>query len=178
MEKSDKGLRIVQVEMMLLIFLILFGVLRCLSSKTSVFAASDGGAQETGQDGAENDYIQWVDFNVSDEALSRAYDYDIETYLSDNHVNWIELLAYLAVQYGGDFSQYRVQDMAEAVEKIQSQGIEALTANLKYYDYYREAYEAVLGGMVGVYETEEAGDSFRAETEAPRKTVFGNRSMD
>lgn len=172
MEKSDKGLRIVQVEMMLLIFLILFGVLRCLSSKTSVFAASDGGAQETGQDGAENDYIQWVDFNVSDEALSRAYDYDIETYLSDNHVNWIELLAYLAVQYGGDFSQYRVQDMAEAVEKIQSQGIEALTANLKYYDYYREAYEAVLGGMVGVYETEEAGTTSGGDGSSAENRVW------
>ena len=104
MEKRDGSLRIVQVELMLLTFLILFGILKWLSSKTSVFAAA-GGEAETEQAAAEEDFIRWVDFNVSDEALSQAYDYDIGTYLSENHVNWIELLAYLAVQYGGDFWQ-------------------------------------------------------------------------
>lgn len=172
MEKRDGSLRIVQVEIMLLAFLILFGILKWLSSKTSVFAAAGGGEAETGQAAAEEDFIRWVDFNVSDEALSQAYDYDIETYLSENHVNWIELLAYLAVQYGGDFSRYKARDMAEAVEKIQSQGIEALTENLKYYDYYREAYEAVLGGMVGVYEAEEAGTASGEDESSAENKVW------
>ena len=66
MEKRDGSLRIVQVEIMLLAFLILFGILKWLSSKTSVFAAAGGGEAETGQAAAEEDFIRWVDFNVSD----------------------------------------------------------------------------------------------------------------
>ena len=32
--------------------------------------------------------------------------------------------------------------------------MEELTQNLKYYDYYSEAYTAILGGFVGEYYTE------------------------
>ena len=32
--------------------------------------------------------------------------------------------------------------------------MESLTKDLKHYDYYLEAYEAVLGGMFGEYEIE------------------------
>ena len=149
MEERCRTDYVVRAELMIFVFLLMFGALKWLTLGRVVNA-------ESGQVSSENEnYIQWVDFNVSYEALSQAYDYDIETYMSDAHVNWIELLAYLAVQYGGDFSSYREKDMAVAVEKIQTQGIEALTEDLKYYDYYWEAYEAVLGGMVGVYEAEQ-----------------------
>ncbi len=169
-EKSGGGYVVVQAELMLLAFLMLFGILKWLNSDTVVNAETKNGeAGESGQTSSEEtDFIRWVDFNVSYEALSQAYDYDIGTYMSDVHVNWIELLAYLAVQYGGDFSSYREKDMAVAVEKIQTQGIEALTADLKYYDYYLEAYGAVLGGMVGVYE---------AEQEEGWKQVYGLKAF-
>ena len=150
MEEQSRSHAVVQAELMLLAFLIGFGALKWLSSGEAVNVEVN--IEETSE---EEDYIRWVDFDVSYEALSQAYDYDIGTYMSDVHVNWIELLAYLAVQYGGDFSCFKEKDMAAAVEKIQAQGMEALTADLKYYDYYLEAYEAVLGGMVGVYEVEQ-----------------------
>lgn len=150
MEEQSKSHAVVQAELILLTFLIGFGALKWLSSGKAVNVEVN--IEETSE---EEDYIRWVDFDVSYEALSQAYDYDTGTYMSDVHVNWIELLAYLAVQYGGDFSCFKEKDMAAAVEKIQAQGMEALTADLKYYDYYLEAYEAVLGGMVGVYEVEQ-----------------------
>lgn len=157
MEEKGRNGRIIQIEIMLLAFLTVFGALRWLTLGALANAKMRaGGTVENGQTSAEEaDYIRWVDFNVSYEALSQAYDYDIGTYMSEAHVSWIELLAYLAARYGGDFSQYKERDMAEAAEKIQTQGIEALTADLKYYDYYAEAYEAVLGGMIGVYEAEQ-----------------------
>lgn len=101
----------------------------------------------------EEDYIKWVEFNVSCEALDKAYEYDAETYGKERHLDWVELLAYLGAKYGGDFSGYKDSDMEELAEKLSDGGtdIEALTKDMQYYDYYHEAYEAVLGGMVGTY---------------------------
>lgn len=102
------------------------------------------------------DYIKWVDFNVSYQALRDTYRKDVETYGTDRHVNWIELLAYLATRNGGDFSGYQTKDLDALLKKLWEEGqtIETLTRDLNYYPYYLEAYTAVLGGMVGEYETE------------------------
>lgn len=110
-------------------------------------------------DTENEDYIRWVDFDVCLEALSQALQYDVDTYGEETHIDWVELLAYLAAGYGGDFSRYKSADMSAAVEKIKEQGIDSLTADKKYYSYYYEAYSAVLGGMVGEYETEEEGST-------------------
>ena len=104
----------------------------------------------------KKDFIKWVEFNVTYEALNRAYTYDVETYEEDVHLSWVELLAYLGAKYGGDFTRYSERDMTEAAEKLLSGDVtmEELTAGMQYYGYYREAYGAVLDGMVGEYEIE------------------------
>ena len=104
----------------------------------------------------KKDFIKWVEFNVTYEALNRAYTYDVETYEEDVHLNWVELLAYLGAKYGGDFTRYSERDMTEAAEKLLSGEVtmEELTTDMQYYGYYREAYGAVLDGMVGEYEIE------------------------
>lgn len=67
-------------------------------------------------------------------------------------INWIDLLAYLACEYGGDFKKYKKIHMEELVERLKNgENIDEITKDKKYYGYYREAYEAVLGGMVGKY---------------------------
>ena len=60
-----------------------------LPQKSSVETTADG-------------YIKWVDFNVSYEALSRAYEYDISSYGEKQHLDWIDLLAYVGAKNGGD----------------------------------------------------------------------------
>ena len=101
-------------------------------------------------------YIKWVDFNVCCNALEKAYQYDVQTHNEEIELHWIELLAYLAARNGGDFSKFKEKDMATVAEKIMSgeATMESLTADLKYYSYYLEAYTAVLGGLVGEYEIE------------------------
>ncbi len=102
------------------------------------------------------DYIKWVDFTVSYEALCRAYQWDVDTHGTENEVDWIELLAYTASRTGGTFDKNALSILEEAAVKI-SDGdtdIEELTSNLQYYAYYKEAYTAVLGGMVGEYEAQ------------------------
>lgn len=102
----------------------------------------------------QKDYIKWVDFNVSYEALEKAYEYDVKSQDKDVKLNWIEILAYLGVKNGGDFSKYKEKDMNQLVEKLESKEttMEKLTKDLKYYSYYLDAYQAVLGGLVGNYE--------------------------
>ncbi len=102
------------------------------------------------------DYIKWVDFNVTYEALNQAFRYDVDTCQSPVHLNWVNLLAYLGALYGGDFSKYRSQDMDAAASRLINGEItmEELTKDMKYYPYYREAYGAVLDGMVGQFQAE------------------------
>lgn len=113
-------------------------------------AAASSDTKATGSDAK---YIKWVDFDVTAPAMRQALRYDVDSCRQTPHLNWIELLAYLGARYGGDFSRFKEKDMDNLVEKLQSgTTMEELTAGLKYYSYYLEAYEAVLGGMVGTYE--------------------------
>ncbi len=101
----------------------------------------------------EKKYIKWVDFNVTAAAMRQALRYDVDTYGQEPHFQWVELLAWLGARYGGDFSRYKEKDLDTLVQKVRDGATMAeLTADLKYYAYYREAYGAVLDGMVGVYD--------------------------
>ncbi len=106
---------------------------------------------------SDDGYIKWVDFNVSYEALCRAYEYDIDTYDTDLHLNWIDLLAYAAAKNGGDFGVNATEDISVFAERLLAgeTTVEKTAKELKYFSYYREAYEAVLGGFVGEYEIQE-----------------------
>ena len=111
----------------------------------------------------EDDYIKWVDFTVSYEALCKAYEWDVDTHGTEHEICWIELLAYTASRTGGSFGKDALKIMDKGAKAL-SQGeetIESLTADMKYYTYYKEAYDAVLGGLVGEYREEcvdEAGN--------------------
>ncbi|MCM1302624.1 MAG: M23 family metallopeptidase [Lachnospiraceae bacterium] len=111
----------------------------------------------------EDDYIKWVDFTVSYEALCKAYQWDVDTHGTEHEICWVELLAYTASRTGGSFGKDALKIMDKAAKAL-SEGeetMESLAGELKYYTYYREAYDAVLGGLVGEYReevTDEAGN--------------------
>lgn len=125
------------------------------------FAAGGRGWQEdfgsvpAGTEGAK--YIKWVEFHVTKEALQQAYEYDVKTHQTAHPLNWVDLLAYLGARYGGDFTGYKRKDMDELAAKLYKGEavIEEVTADMKYYPYYREAYGAILDGMVGEYQIQE-----------------------
>ena len=110
---------------------------------------------------AEQDFIKWVDFNVSYEALCAAYQWDVDTYGREHHVDWIELLAYLAARDGDNFGKSSLSRIAETAEKLSEGSVtmEELSRDLSHYAYYKEAYTAVLGGYVGEFEQETAPGS-------------------
>lgn len=106
--------------------------------------------------GTGRDYITWVDFNVTTDAMRCALQYDLDTYGSDIHIDWIALLAYAGCRGGGEFSAKSlgyIRDIAERMKNSETT-VEKLSNELSYFDYYYEAYSAVLGGYVGEYEIE------------------------
>ena len=105
----------------------------------------------------DKDYIKWVDFNVTAEAMKLTSKLDIESHNTDADVkyNWIELLAYLAAQNGGNFKNFKKTDLDYLVSRLNNgETMEDLTCDMKFYDYYYEAYSAVLSGFIGDYSIE------------------------
>ena len=102
-------------------------------------------------DKANKDYIKWVDFDITYEALEDAMNVDIETYEQDLHVSWVDILAFLACKYGGDFSMYSHKDIDWFVETLnEGSSVEDITSNMKSYPYYYKAYCAVIGNFLGL----------------------------
>lgn len=122
-------------------------------------------SEDSSKEEEKKEFIKWVEFNVSYEALDQAYQYDVESYEKEVHVNWIELLAYLGATYGGEFRNYKKSDMNKLVERLQNkeETMTSITADMKYYSYYLEAYTAVLGGLVGEYEIQQKKDDTSEE---------------
>ena len=110
----------------------------------------------------EDDFIKWVDFTVPCSVLKRTSELDINSHNNNEAItyNWIELLAYLACIYGGNFKNYKSSDLDKIAENLKSgKTMKDLTSTLTFYDYYLEAYSAVLSGFIGNYAIETTDDN-------------------
>lgn len=101
-----------------------------------------------------SDYIRYVEFDVPAAALERALNADVRT---EGEVGWVDLLAALACRYGGDWSRYKSADL-DAIAAEMECGQSAAEAG-KYFSYYREAYGAVLDGMLGDFSEQKTDDT-------------------
>ncbi len=113
----------------------------------------------------EEDYIKWVDFTVSYEALCSAYEWDVKTHGTEHEVHWVELLAYTAAKTGGAFDKSALKTMEKAAQAL-SEGektLEELTEKLQYYPYYLDAYDAAIGGLVGEYEEDSGNGHYESK---------------
>lgn len=111
---------------------------------------------------SSENFIKYAEFNVCYNALEKALEYDINSHKANDKIkiNWIEILAYLGAKYGGNFNSYKESDMTSLVEKIRNgERMSEITKDMKYYSYYYEVYNAVLGGFTGWYTTELEDDT-------------------
>ena len=100
--------------------------------------------------------ISWVDFQVPYESLKYAMDVDIKTFEEEKHLDWVEILALAGCRTGGKCDLESVKRAAKDLKSDKSP--EELLGNLyQYYHYYREAYDAVLGGLLGSFSIEKDG---------------------
>jgi hypothetical protein len=100
-------------------------------------------------------YIKWVDFNATSLVLERTASLDIKSHTNNDKVklNWIELLAYLATKYGGEFSRFKQSDLDKIVNRLRAGEVMTdITKDMKNYSYFYEAYDAILNQFIGEYE--------------------------
>ncbi len=110
----------------------------------------------------QKDYIKWVDFKVTSEALNRTAKLDIKSHNNNEEIkyNWIELLAYLACKNGGNFKKFNQNDLEKLITQLNSgKTMDEITKDMKYYNYYYESYSAILGGFIGNYSIETEGEN-------------------
>lgn len=137
-------------KIFIFIIIIIFLLISCIFMVYSF-------ANEENREEDENNYIKWVDFKVTNEALKLTSKLDIESHNNNANIkyNWIELLAYLACKNGGNFKKFDTNDLNELIQKLENgKTISELSDNLRYYDYYYESYSAILGGFIGEYSIE------------------------
>ena len=92
--------------------------------------------------------IDWVDFDIPYDSLKYAMDTDITIAHQEKHISWIESLALAGVRTGGKCS---LDSVKRAVRELKTDATpeELLGSQYKYYSYYYDAYNAVLGGLLG-----------------------------
>ncbi|MBE6923841.1 MAG: M23 family metallopeptidase [Ruminococcaceae bacterium] len=95
--------------------------------------------------------IKWVDFDVPYESLKYAMEQDIATFEQEKHIPWIDALALAACRTGGRCGLVSVKQAVADLKK------DLDPTELKHFDYYHEAYTAVLGGLLGSYAIEVDG---------------------
>ena len=100
--------------------------------------------------------IRWVDFSVPYESLKYAMNVDIETSGQEKHIGWIDTLTLAACRTGGKCPLSAVK---KAVSQLKGDMMpqELLGDLYQYYDYYHNAYQAALGGLLGHYAIEVDG---------------------
>lgn len=103
----------------------------------------------------DNAEIKWVDFDVPYAALKKAMEKDIESFESSCRINWIDSLAYLGAKYGGNYKNYKAKDLDFFFSEMEDgKSPEDIAGKMKYFDYYRRAYGAALGGFLGEFKVQ------------------------
>lgn len=124
--------------------------------------------------------IKWVDFQVPYESLNYAMEQDILTFEQEKHICWIDILALAACRSGGKCPLQTVKKAAQDLKKEQLPQ-DLLGENYKYYQYYHEAYNGVLGGFLGSFAIEKNGEwvaSYGLKAFSPIAAGYGYSHCD
>ena len=99
---------------------------------------------------SKSDYIKWVNFGITLPVLKQAMKYDIDSYKSENHIDWIALLSLAACKNGGEFKDKTSEVIDDYAKRLtDGEKLKSITKDMKYYNYYYSAYSAVLSGFLG-----------------------------
>ena len=111
--------------------------------------------------------IKWVDFQVPYESLKYAMEQDIDTFEKEKHISWTDILAVAACRTGGKCDLAAVK--RATLDLKGDRDVQEILGDLyRYYGYYREAYTAVLGGLLG---------SYAVEIDGTWKSVYGLKAF-
>lgn len=144
-----KAIKIKKLPIIIVLFIIF------IVSISSIFLFKSFAEEK--QEEEKKEYIKWVDYNVPLEIMEKTAKLDINSHTKEGEVklNWVELLAYLASKYGGNFKAFKQNDLDDLVQRLRTgEKIEDITKDMKLYSYYIEAYTAILDEFIGEYKIE------------------------
>ena len=107
--------------------------------------------------------LKWVDFSVPYESLRYAMNVDIQTKEEEKHISWINILALAGCRTGGKCGLQSVKKAAAELKGNES-AEELAGESVTTFEYYKTAYSAVLGGLLG---------SFAIDIDGERKSCYG-----
>lgn len=111
------------------------------------------------------DYIHWVEFDVGTAALEKALALDITAQEQEQPTGWIDILALAATRSSGKPTAAQVEQACTDLRSgLSPQTI--LGEQYKTFAYYREAYGAALGGLVGNYAIAIPGEDGKVQWQA------------
>ena len=119
--------------------------------------------------------IRWVDFSVPYASLKYAMEQDIRSFEQEAHISWIDILAVAACRSGGKCPLTAVKKAASQL-RSGADPETMLGGVYKYYDYYHDAYEAALGGLLGSFAIEKDGQwiaAYGLKAYSPIASGFG-----
>ena len=160
--KINKKLTLVILVLLIIIILIsyYFFISKSVTSAPELFWNNYSHSSQT--ESSDGNFIKWVDFNISSDVLSKTAKLDIDSHNSESEIkyNWIELLSYLACKTGGNLKKLNQNELNKLIEKLKTgKTMSDITKDMKYYNYYYEAYSAVLSGFIGNYSIEVADEN-------------------
>ena len=97
------------------------------------------------------DYIKWVDFTPTAEAIWDAMEIDRENHENGSNMPFTSLLALYSAEHGGDYKKYKKGDMKKLADICGEDDPSLHATNGKLYEYYEECYIAALSGIFGEY---------------------------
>lgn len=97
------------------------------------------------------DYVKWVDFTPTSDAMWEAMEIDRKSYEKGKSVPFTSLLALYSAEHGGNYDGYKNGDMQKLCNLCGEDDPSLHAANPKLYEYYENCYTAALGGMFGEY---------------------------
>ena len=122
----------------------------------------------------EKEYIRWAEMNVPLSALKDTMQLDISTFDKLYHISWTDSLSYLACKNGNSWSGYKKSQLDNMLEELGDiYTIDDLMRDNKYFSYYKETFEAMLGGFLSEYEKQFLADRFRDKDYVPRSYFSG-----
>ncbi len=139
-------------DRLILLAFCLFMIVCCIGGVHIAKTVSDAAVTGRTESETTEKYIKWVDFSVTYRALCDTMELDINTYGTDRHLSWIDTLSYLACKNGGNWSNYKRSQLDKFVDVLGDDLTpDKLMSGNKYYSFYKEAYGAVLSGLIGEY---------------------------
>ena len=127
------------------------GILLAAAAGATLFAARPAAVPAVEALPASS-YIKWVDFNVPADALDRSCRAAVTAHEEGLGASMPDLLACLAAGYWGNWKSYRAADLDRLMDRLRAgETLDGIGREYKDYPYYKEAYGAVLDGMVGDY---------------------------